>query len=105
MTPKFGKKFEEVSKLFDRAAHNGSNYLNEHCFVSTMLCVPVCNRQKISYHAVPLGYRMWRKKKSKLQLAVSMVRSRKVIEMPVNLINISYCAMKLLPYLEKPFSK
>ena len=75
MTPKFGKKFEDVSKLFDRAAHNGSNYLNEHCFVSTMLCVPVCNRQKISYHAVPLGYRMWRKEKgSKLELAASMVR-------------------------------
>ena len=27
-----------------------------------------------------------------------MVRSRKGIEMLVNLINISYCAMKLLPY-------
>ena len=27
-----------------------------------------------------------------------MVRSRKEIELPVNLINITYCAMKLLPY-------
>ena len=26
MVPKFGKKFEDVSKLFDHAAHNGSNY-------------------------------------------------------------------------------
>ena len=32
-----------------------------------------------------------------------MVRSRKGIEMLVNLINISYCAMKLLPYQDKEF--
>ena len=74
MVSKFGTKFEDMSKLFDHAAHNGSNYLNGHCFVSIMLCVPVWNRQKISYLAVPLGYRMWQKKESKLQLAASMVR-------------------------------
>ncbi|EHG33668.1 hypothetical protein HMPREF9467_00702 [ [[Clostridium] clostridioforme 2_1_49FAA] len=34
-----------------------------------------------------------------------MLRSRKGIEMLVNLINISYCAMKILPYQEKSFSK
>jgi hypothetical protein len=32
-----------------------------------------------------------------------MVRSRKGIEMLVNLINISYCAMKLLPYIDELF--
>lgn len=74
MVSKFGTKFEDVSKLFDHAAHNGSNYLNGHCFVSLMLCVPVWNRDKISYLAVPLGYRMWQKKESKLELAASMVR-------------------------------
>ena len=41
MVSKSGKKFENVSKLFNHAAHNGSNYLNGHCFVSIMLCVPV----------------------------------------------------------------
>ena len=74
MVSKFGKKFENVSKLFDHAAHNGSNYLNGHCFVSLMLCVPVWNGSKISYLSVPLGYRMWKKEKSKLELAASMVR-------------------------------
>lgn len=74
MVSKFGKKFENVSKLFDHAAHNGSNYLNGHCFVSLMLCVPVWNHDKIAYLAVPLGYRMWQKKQSKLVLAASMVR-------------------------------
>ena len=70
---KFGTKFENVSKLFDHAAHNGSNYLNGHCFVSLMLCISVWNHGKISYFAVPLGYRMWQKKESKLELAASLV--------------------------------
>ena len=74
MVSKFGKKFEDVAKLFDHAAHNGSNYLNGHCFVSLMLCIPVWNKGRISYLAVPLGYRMWQKKESKLELAASMVR-------------------------------
>ena len=39
MVSKFSIKFKNVSKLFDHAAHNGSNYLNGHCFVSVMLCV------------------------------------------------------------------
>ena len=56
MVTKFGTKFENVSKLFDYAAHNVSNYLNGHCFVSLMLCVPVWKHNKISYLAVPLGY-------------------------------------------------
>ena len=33
-----------------------------------------------------------------------MVRSCKGIEMIVNLINISYCAMKLLPYVDNEFA-
>ena len=70
MVSKFGLKFENVSRLFDHAAHNGSNYLNGHCFVSLMLCIPVWNHDKISYLAVPLGYHMWQKKESKLELAV-----------------------------------
>ena len=78
MVSKFGRKFENVSKLFDHAAHNGSNYLNGHCFVSVMLCIPVWNKQNakqtISYLSVPLGYCMWTKKETKLELAASMVR-------------------------------
>ena len=56
MVPKFGKKFEEVSKLFDHAAHNGSDYLNGHCFVSIMLCVPICKNNKCVYLPIPPGY-------------------------------------------------
>ncbi len=74
MVSRFGRKFENVSKLFDHAAHNSSNYLNGHCFVSIMLCVPVWNQDKISYLSVPLGYCMWQKKESKLELAAVMIR-------------------------------
>ena len=74
MAAKSGKKFEDVSKLFDHAAHNGSNYMNGHCFVSVMLCVLVWNKDKIVYQALPLSYRMWQKEESKLKLAASMVR-------------------------------
>lgn len=73
MVSKFGRKFVDVSKLFDHAAHNGSNYLNGHCFVSLMLCVPVWNHKKVVYLAVPLGCRMWQKSESKLELVTSMV--------------------------------
>ena len=34
MATKFGRTFEDVSKLFDHASHNESNYLNGHCFVT-----------------------------------------------------------------------
>lgn len=74
MVSKFGKKFENISKLFDHAAHNGSNYLNGHCFVSVMLCIPVWDKNRSHYLSVPLGYRMWQKKESKLELAASMIR-------------------------------
>ena len=74
MVSKSGTKFENVSKLFDHAAHNDSNYLNGHCFVSIMLCVSVRNNGKNSYLSIPLGYRMWHKKESKLELAASMIR-------------------------------
>ena len=74
MVAKTGTRFENVSKLFDHAAHNGSNYLNGHCFVSIMLCTPVWKNDRVSYLSLPLGYRMWQKKESKLELAASMIR-------------------------------
>ena len=135
MVAKAGTRFENVSKLFDHAAHNGSNYLNGHCFVSIMLCIPVWKNDRVSYLSLPLGYRMWQKKaplnqtgsdrmkyiplflysfrwnietsyyeqKTFWSLCRYMVRSCKGIEMLVNLINICYCAMKILPYQDEQF--
>ena len=73
MVAKYGTKFEEVSKLFDHAAHQGSSYLHGHCFVSLLLCIPVWKNGKIHYLSLPLGYCMWQKTTSKLALAAQMV--------------------------------
>lgn len=75
MVEKYGTKFQARSKLFDHAAHNGSSYLNGHCFVSVMLHVPLESADGIIYLSVPLGYRLWTKELSKLELAADMVRS------------------------------
>ncbi len=78
MISKLGTKFENVSNLFNHASHHGSNYLNGHCFVSLILCVSVWLNRKIVYQSVSLGYRMWQKTESKLDLAASMVREVKL---------------------------
>lgn len=74
MVEKEGEKFELRSKLFDHAAHNGSNYLNGHCMVSILLSFPVMADGSIRYLSVPLGYRLWDKKQTKLEIAAEMVR-------------------------------
>lgn len=74
MVEKKGGKFELRSKLFDHAAHNGSNYLNGHCMVSILLSFPVLADGSIRYLSVPLGYRLWDKKQTKLEIAAAMLR-------------------------------
>ena len=75
MVEKYGTQFEDCSKLFDHALHNGSNYLNGHCFVSVMLHVPVLSPDGIVYLSVSLGYRLWTKEETKLELVAQMIRS------------------------------
>ncbi len=75
MVEKKGEKFELRSKLFDHAAHNGSNYLNGHCMVSILLSFPVLTDSCIRYLSVPLGCRLWDKKQTKQEIAAEMVRS------------------------------
>ena len=113
MVAKAGTRFENVSKLFDHAAHNGSNYLNGHCFVSIMLCIPVWKNDRVSNISLPLFLYSFRwnietsyyEQKTFWSLCSYMVRSCKGIEMLVNLINICYCAMKILPYQDEQFSE
>lgn len=75
MVEKEGKKFDLRSRLFDHAAHNGSNYLNGHCMVSILLSFPVLADGSIRYLSVPLGYRLWDKTQTKLEIAAEMVRN------------------------------
>ena len=111
MAAKAGTRFENVSKLFDHAAHNGSNYLNGHCFVSIMLCIPVWKNDRMKYIPLFLYSFRWNietsyyEQKTFWSLCSYMVRSCKGIEMLVNLINICYCAMKILPYQDEQFSE
>ena len=72
---KYGKKFEHWSKLFDHAAHNGSNYLNGHCLVSLLLSIPVKDASGCRYLSFPVSYKMWTKEQTKLELAAGMVKS------------------------------
>ncbi len=63
IVPKYGKKFEDVSKLFDHSAHNGSGYLNGHCRFPTG-----CGRKKSPSWNLPLPWYgrsclSWRKRK------------------------------------------
>ena len=72
---KYGEKFAHRSKLFDHAGHNGSNYLNGHCFVSLLLSIPVKDSLGCRYLSFPAAYKMWTKKQTKLELAADLVRS------------------------------
>lgn len=75
MIQKFGKKFDNVAKLFDHARHDGKNYINGHCFVSLMICVPVWSGDTFFYNSIPVGYKMWIKDgKSKLELSAQMIQ-------------------------------
>ena len=76
--PKFGKNFDAVSLLHDHARHTGKPYVNGHCFVSLTLSVPVLSQCEgkaphIRYLAVSVGYRMWTKEKTKLELAGDLI--------------------------------
>lgn len=99
MVEKAGTRFENVSKLFDYAVHNCSNYLNGHCFVSIVLCIPVWKNDRMKYIPPFLYSFRWNietsyyEQKTFWSLCRYMVRSCKGIEMLVNLINICYCAM------------
>ena len=75
LVEKSGEKFEHGSKLFDHAAHNGSNYLNGHCFVSLLLSIPVKDSLGCRYLSFPVAYRMWTKEQTKLEMAADLVRS------------------------------
>ena len=61
MVEKYGDQFENRRKLFDHAAHNGSYYLNGHCFVSLVISVLVIDNIGRHYISFPITYRMWTK--------------------------------------------
>jgi len=74
MQAKYGTHFEEYGKMFDHAKHDGSLYLNGHCFVALAVCVPVIVGNTMKYLTVPIRFRLKGKEKSKLTIASEMIR-------------------------------
>lgn len=70
---KYGTHFECYKKMFDHAKHNGSNYLNGHCFVSMMISVPVVINGSIRYLSIPVSFRLRNEKENKLKIASKMI--------------------------------
>lgn len=73
LQPKFCQKFENRYKLFDHARHTGSNYMNGHCIVSIALTIPIKSSSKTNYITLPIGYKIYDKSCTKLQLATNMI--------------------------------
>ncbi|SHK59111.1 hypothetical protein SAMN02745883_02410 [Caminicella sporogenes DSM 14501] len=70
---KFGKKFDCYNKLFDHTKKIGSSYLNGHCFISLVINVPLWHNENIKYLSLPIGYKIYDKETSKLEIASNMI--------------------------------
>lgn len=93
MVEKEGKKSENASKLFDHTTHNGSNYLNGHCFVSLIMSISYIESETKKYISFPVGYRMWTKEKIKLEMSAELVRNVTAYAIRWN-IEVSYYEQK-----------
>jgi hypothetical protein len=57
---KYGQFFEGIAKLHDHAKHNGTEYLNGHCFVCLCMSIPVpAYNGQWMYISFPVAYRVW----------------------------------------------
>lgn len=70
---KFGDHFDCYFKHFDHTNKSGNAYLNGHCFVSLAINIPLYYQGKAKVLSLPIGYRLYTKDKSKLQIASEMV--------------------------------
>ncbi|WP_243428229.1 hypothetical protein [Clostridium rhizosphaerae] len=72
---KFGDKFDCYGKLFDRTKHDGTSFLNGHCFVSLAISIPILVYGKIKYITLPVGYKIYDKSETKLEIAGNMIQN------------------------------
>lgn len=72
---KFGKKFDCYGKLFDHTSRTGNAYLNGHCFVSLVVNIPLAHKGNLRYLSLPVGYKLYSKQKSKLQIASELINT------------------------------
>ncbi|EQB88304.1 hypothetical protein M918_24645 [Clostridium sp. BL8] len=72
---KFGDKFDCYGKLFDHTNHTGSSFLNGHCFVSLVISIPILVNQRLKYITLPVGYKLYDKSETKLEIAGKMIEN------------------------------
>ena len=71
---KFGDKFAGCQSFFDHVRRNNSSYLKGNSFVALAISIPVsAGDNEISYLSIPLGFRLYKKEKSKLTIARNLI--------------------------------
>lgn len=72
---KYGDKFECCSRLFDHSKKEKNKYINGHCFVCAVLNIPLYHDGRLEYLSLPVGYRLYSKDQSKLEIAAKLIDS------------------------------
>ena len=104
MYNEFDTKFENVSKLFQNLDLIGNARI--YSVMYDLAPAHTGRRGRPANHGKRLSVETsYYEQKTFWPFCNYMVRSCKGIEMLVNLINISYCAMKILPYQNEHFSE
>ncbi|SHJ69020.1 IS701 family transposase, partial [Clostridium magnum] len=95
---KFGDKFDCYGKLFDHTKHDGTSFLNGHCFVSLVISIPILFCGKIKYLTLPVGYKLYDKSETKLEIAGKMIQN-------IMLLLLDYQVIVLCDswYTKRPF--
>ena len=71
---KFGDKFAGCQSFFDHVRRNNSSYLKGNSFVALAISIPVsAGENEINYLSIPLGFRLYKKEKSKLTIARELI--------------------------------
>lgn len=75
LQPKFGEKFDNKYKLFDHAHRCGSCFVNAHQIVALTMSIPIYKNGEIKYITIPVGYKLFDKSVSKLELAKVLIHT------------------------------
>ncbi|MCK8827400.1 transposase [Natroniella acetigena] len=71
---KFGNKFAGHNSFFDHVRRNNSSYLKGNTFVCLAISIPVSQSEDgIEYKTIPIGFRLYKKDKSKLTIAKELI--------------------------------
>jgi hypothetical protein len=73
---KFGDKFAGHNTFFDHVRRNNSSYLKGNTFVCLAISIPVSSSEDgVNYKTIPIGFRLYKKDKSKLTIAKNLINS------------------------------